>query len=145
MSLHSDRATPPDTTDGPDVPEVPDGIEDDPTPAAEPAPVRGRALGPRVRAAALEAQVDRLADERDDLEREVDRLEDAVSRLEAEVRALETALDRKDAELDGIRRRYEGIVAEKEAANSRLREDSTPSGSWLGAVVSRLARAFPGR
>lgn len=144
MSLHSDRASQPDDTDGPDAPDP--AVHDDGSESVNDAPSleRRRSVGSRVRAASLEAQVDLLTDERERLEREVDRLEETVTRLETEVRSLEDALDRKEAELDGVRSRYEEIVAEKDRANQRLREESTASRSRVRALVSRLAGLVPG-
>jgi chromosome segregation ATPase len=146
MSLHSDKARPPEQTDGPTPLEPTEA--DDSAIGDRHSRAASRSLEAQIHVASLEGQVDLLVDERDDLEREVGRLEDAVDRLESEVETLEDALDRKDAELDGMRRRYEQVLAGKDRANRDLREeraDAPTVRSRVGAVVSWLAGLLPGR
>lgn len=146
MLLYSNRAHPSEQPASP--------AQSEPTEAEDPANVddsgvlASQSRAARVRVAALEGQVELLADERDDLQREVGRVEAAVDRLEAEVETLEDALARKDKELDGMRRRYEHVVAEKDRTNRHLREqcsDATATRSPVTILVSWLAGLLLGR
>lgn len=146
MSLHTDHAHPSEQPASPAQSEPTEA--EDPANADDSGVLAGQSRAARVRVAALEGQVELLADERDDLQREVGRLEAAVDQLEAEVETLEDALARKEEELDGMRRRYEHVVAGKDRANQHLREqcgDATATRSPVSILVSWLAGLLPSR
>lgn len=151
MSLYSDRANPPERTRTPVPRQRSDGTTDA-TAATERLPPDATpwstgALRLRVRASALEAQIDLMSDEHETLLAEVETLEDTVAELQTEVTRLERALAAKDAELVAVRRQYEGILAEKNRANQQLRdatEQPTHQRSRVGRLLSRLAGVVPG-
>lgn len=135
MSSHSNRPDASDRTDAIDRPNV----------SPERTTATDTTADRAVRVAALRAEADLLRTERGDLEAQVDALEAEVASLEAEVASLESALDEAHAETERVRRRYEGIIAEKDRAYRRAADDE-PDGplasirARVGAVTDWLRR-----
>lgn len=119
MSSHSNHSDVSERTEGTDRPNV--------LTASAAADTR------EVHVAALRAEADLLRAERGSLESTVDALEAEVASLEAEVASLERALADAEAETERVRRRYEGIIEEKEQAYQQATTDGGTDGPLASA------------
>lgn len=104
--------------------------------------------GTRARIVSLRAEVELLEAERGRLANRVRELEADVAELEAETAGLERSVANERRRRQRVVDRYEGVIAEKEAANRTLRSDPETAGDAgptrpLAAVQAavRAARA----
>lgn len=82
----------------------------------------------RARIVSLRAEVELLEAERGRLANRVRELEADVAELEAETAGLERSVANERRRRQRVVDRYEGVIAEKEAANRTLRSDPETTG-----------------